>query len=232
MDDEQFFAWIDGELHGEEADKVAAAVAASSELAARAERHRQLAFGLRDAFMPIAEAGVSPPRFQSAEVIDFGVRATERKTWQRWLSAPQWGAMAASLAIGIIVGSQFTSVGTGSPVAIENGRLVAAARLENALSTRLASMPIGDGVRIGLTFRSASGQICRSFNDGRASGLACRDRGDWQIRGLFQAGETGSGDYRMAAGEDPRLAALIDESIRGEPFDAAQERAAQREGWR
>ena len=36
----------------------------------------------------------------------------------------------------------------------------------------------------------------------------------------------------MAASEDPRLAALIDETIAGEPFDEAQEKAALEAGWR
>ena len=34
-----------------------------------------------------------------------------------------------------------------------------------------------------------------------------------------------SSDYRMAAGQDPRLSELIAQMIVGEPFDAAQERA-------
>ncbi len=36
----------------------------------------------------------------------------------------------------------------------------------------------------------------------------------------------------MAAGQHPQLAALIDESIAGEPFDAEQEKAALESGWR
>jgi hypothetical protein len=36
----------------------------------------------------------------------------------------------------------------------------------------------------------------------------------------------------MAAGEDPHVAVLIDETIAGEPFDAAQERAALDKSWR
>jgi hypothetical protein len=36
----------------------------------------------------------------------------------------------------------------------------------------------------------------------------------------------------MAAGEDPRLAALIDGRIAGEPFDAAKEKAARDANWR
>jgi hypothetical protein len=36
----------------------------------------------------------------------------------------------------------------------------------------------------------------------------------------------------MATGEDPRLAAMIDDRIEGEPFDAVQERAARDSNWR
>ena len=141
--------------------------------------------------------------------------------------------MAASLALGVVAGAQFFGGDRNiSPVAVEDGRLVAAASLDRALDTRLASVPADEGFRIGLTFRDSSGSICRSFRDDSASGLACRDGGDWQVRGLFQAGPAQGTDYRMAAGEDPRLAALIDEVIAGEPFDATQEKAAQAGGWR
>ena len=118
------------------------------------------------------------------------------------------------------------------PVARENGALVASASLEDALYTRLASAPAEDGPRIGLTFRDKSGEVCRSFTDEGLSGLACRSGGDWQIRGLFQGAPAQQADYRMASGEDPRLAALIDERIAGEPFDAAAEKAALEKGWR
>jgi hypothetical protein len=36
----------------------------------------------------------------------------------------------------------------------------------------------------------------------------------------------------MAAGPDPRLMDIVDESIAGEPFDQAQEKAALEQGWR
>jgi hypothetical protein len=36
----------------------------------------------------------------------------------------------------------------------------------------------------------------------------------------------------MAAGQDPNLAELIDATISGEPFDAAQEARALQGGWR
>ena len=41
-----------------------------------------------------------------------------------------------------------------------------------------------------------------------------------------------SGHYRMAAGMDPNLAALVGSTMTGEPLDAAQEKAARDRGWR
>lgn len=73
-EEEEFFAWLDGELDGEAANRVAARVAASPELTARAEQHRKLAAGLRTAFEPVLAEDVPPPTFQSADVIDFGAR--------------------------------------------------------------------------------------------------------------------------------------------------------------
>lgn len=230
IDDEEFFAWLDGELEAGEAARVAALVAASPELTAKAEAHRRLTAGLRGAFDPVLQ-GPAPPRYGNAEVIDFGARVTERVRRQSWLGIPPWAAMAASLALGLAIGTQFVGR-ADSPVAVQGGQLVAAASLDEALDTRLASAPAAEGPRVGLTFRDAAGRICRSFTDASACGLACREDSNWQIRGLYPAAGGQEGNYRMAAGEDPRLATLIDETITGEPFDAAQERAARQQGWR
>lgn len=233
IEDEEFFAWLDGELDDAAAARVKAQVAASPELTVRAAGHRVLAGELRGAFAPVLEETVPPPRFAPAEVIDFGARATERKQRRGWFEAPQWAAMAATLALGLVVGSMVGSRGgIDAPVAVQDGQLIAAASLDQALDTKLASAPAGDGARVGVTFRDSSGKICRSFSDEAASGLACREGGDWRIRGLFEAAEGQASEYRMAAGGDPRLAALIDETIAGEPFDAAAEKAALGKGWR
>ena len=143
----------------------------------------------------------------------------------------QWAAIAATLVVGIVTG---TMVGGGSQSTLrtEAGQLVAAGELGRALDTRLASAPNAVGPRIGLTFRDSSGSICRSFTDGAAQGLACRDGAQWALRGLVQGGNAGNGDYRMAAGVDPALATLIDARMAGEPFDADAEQKALSEGWR
>jgi hypothetical protein len=231
-DDEEFYAWLDGELDGEAAAKVAARVAADPALTKLAEQHRALGATLRSAFDPIASSPVPEHMLAAARtgasVIDFGT-ANDRRSGRFGL--PQWAAIAATLVVGLVTGMMMQS-GSASPVEASNGRLVAAASLDKALDAQLASTSQNGPVRIGLTFRDGSGAICRSFTDAGSSGLACQDRGEWRIRGLFGAPEGQQGDYRMAAGADPALAAMIDSTIAGDAFDANQERAARERGWR
>lgn len=230
IEDEEFYAWLDDELEGDAKARIAAQVAASPELSARADEHRKLAAKLARAFDPVIAEATVAPRFEG-EPIDFGARAAERDRRRRSFGVPQWAAMAATLAVGLVVGNMIGDR-PAAPVQNRDGLLVAAASLDQALDHQLAAYEAPGGVRIGLTFRDRKGSFCRSFNDGAASGLACRAQGDWRIRGLFQGAEGQAGDYRMAAGEDPRLAALIDETIAGEPFDAATEKSARDSGWR
>lgn len=230
-DEELFYAWLDGELRGEEAEQIAARVAADPALTAKADRHRALAANLRGAFDPILNDAAPAPRFGAAEVIDLGAKRAERDTRRASFGIPQWAAMAATLAIGIVAG-QFVNNRSGAPIESRDGRRVAAASLDRALDAQLASAEGNGRVRVGLTFRDREGGICRSFTDEGTSGLACREGGDWRVEGLFAAPSGQQGDYRMAAGEDPRLADLIDERIAGEPFDAAAEKAARDRGWR
>lgn len=229
-DDEKFFAWLDGELEPAEAAEMEAKVAADPALARLAEQHRALGAQLRGAFDPLIDAPV-PERLYvqpPAPVASIADARAKRET-RRW-SAPQWAAMAATLVAGIVAGTMIPR-SDNAPVESMGGKLYAAAALDRALDTQLASAPGGD-VRIGLTFQSAGGEICRSFTAAQSSGLACRDGERWQLRGLFAPPEGQSGDYRMAAGMDPNLAALVDSTIAGEPLDAAGETAARDRGWR
>jgi hypothetical protein len=228
IDDERFFAWLDGELEPAEAAAVDAIVAADLALQRRAADHRALGGRLSDAFNPIADAALpdrlsAAARLPEADVVDLTVaRERRRQAYPMWA---QWAAMAATLGVGIVTGSLLDGT-TSTPIARENGQLVASGELEDGLYTRLASAPAESGPRIGLTFRNSAGDLCRSFTDDDAAGLACHERGGWRIRGLFQAGQGQQFEYRMAAGPDPRLAELIDSTIVGEPLDAVAERRA------
>jgi len=228
-DDEKFFAWLDGELEPKEASEMEARVAANPQLQRLAEQHRALGAQLRGAFDPIAAAPV-PERLRSAvrrpaNVVDFAAAKRARSM----PSLPQWAAMAATLVLGVLLGTQVPQQGP-APVQIQGGKLYAASALNTALNTELASAPTGD-VRIGLTFRDQAGEICRSFTGSAGSGLACRESSRWLLKGLFAAPEGEGSNYRMAAGMDPNLAALVESTMSGDPFDAAQEKAARNRQW-
>jgi hypothetical protein len=139
--------------------------------------------------------------------------------------------MAATLAVGVFVGT-LVDLGDSGSVRIERGKIYAASALAEALDTQLASAPAADSVRIGLTFRDQEGSVCRTFTDPQSSGLACHQGSGWQVRGLFATPEGQSSDYRMAAGMNPNLAALVDSTMAGDPFDASEEAAARKDRWK
>ena len=232
-DEEKFFAWLDGELEPAEAAAMDAKVAADPQLKRLVEQHRALGAQLKGTFDPIAAAPV-PERFESAvrppaEVVDFAA-AKRGRSARSARSLPRWTAIAATLLVGVFVGTMMPQR-SGSPVQVQGGKLYAASALNHALNTELASAPTGD-VRIGLTFRDQAGGICRSFTGSAGSGLACREGARWMLKGLFAAPEPQGGSYRMAAGMDPNLASMVDSTMAGEPFDAASEKAARDHHWR
>ena len=235
-DEEEFFAWLDGELDGVAAASVEARVAADPALAEQARAHRALGAGLRGVFDPVMAA--PPPDHFDTAPIDLA-EARERLRQWRPNGLPQWAAIAATLVLGVGLGtaiggrSAIGGRGNTSPTAIEGGHMVAAAGLSQALDRQLASTDQANAAtRIGLTFRNHDGALCRSFDGREGAGLACRAGDQWQVEALFGPGGASGGDYRAASGGNPRLGALVDETIAGDPLDAAGERAAQAGGWR
>lgn len=226
-EEEEFYAWLDGELGETDAARVSARVAADPELTKLAEQHKAMNASLRGAFAPLVDTAGSAPRFTPAEVVDLARRQTERA--RPFFGLPQWAAMAATLVLGVVAGTMVQPDANG-PVLDRDGKLYAAASLDRALDRQLASSQDHEAVRVGLTFRDQQGRICRSFSGVSGQGLACREGEDWAVEGLFAPAPSG-GDYRMAAGDDPRVAAMIDEQIAGDPYDAAAEERAQKQGW-
>ena len=234
--DEKFYAWLDGELRGPEAEEMERRVAADPKLGRLAEQHHALNRTLKGAFDPIAEAPLPQSLIDAvvqpkARVIDFRAAKSARESRRLWRPAAQWAAMAATLVIGFFAGT-FHERHSDAPVRIQDGALYANASLDQALSSELASAPATGPVRISLTYRDQAGAICRTFTEAKASGLACRSGTRWQLHGLFAAPEGQSGAYRMAAGMDPNLAALVDSTMSGDAFGPAEEKKARQQGWK
>jgi hypothetical protein len=153
-------------------------------------------------------------------------------------SWPQWLAIAASVAVGVVVGrgvltSPRPSIGT------ESGKLVAQAALDDALTNQLASEQSRSApVQIGVSFRAKGGELCRTFSIRQAdtlSGVACREASSWSVRVLARAegAQTQPGNYQQAgSGMPAAVRAAVEAQIADEPLDAAAEMAAQKNGWK
>jgi hypothetical protein len=234
-EEEDIFAYIDGELEGDELARIEAVIGADAALQTMVAQHRALAARLQDAFSTVLDAPV-PTSLVAARSTVTNVQSMAEARLRRerrrapW-DAAHWAAMAATLIAGLIGGAVFKGSPDG-PVAERGGQLVASGSLDGALSKQLASTQGAKApVRIGLTFRNHQGAICRSFSADAAEGVACREGSRWQLQGLLVQGRaaTGAGDYRMAASAG--TAELIDSLMSGEAMDQAQERAALAGDW-
>lgn len=228
IDDDMLMAFADGELSGDARAKVEAALAEDAALCERLAAHQRLRAQVSAAFdgalserVPerLMNAGAQP----KAEVVDLAARRATK-----W-SVREWGAMAASLAAGLVI-----AFGVGAfrqpSFAIVDGALVARGDLERGLDTRLAADEGGD-VRIGLTFRDAGGAYCRTFALSDTAGLACNRNGDWRVAATAQQAQA-SGEIRTAGSDIPP--AILDAAnalIEGEVLSAAEEANASDRGW-
>ena len=223
--DERLVAYADGELSGDELAQFEAELAADPGLAEAVEKHRALARRLSEAYAPVLDEPV-PNRLTSA------VRqqpATRR-------GPPQWAALAACLVVGVAAGVVLTRYAgpQAGPITARDGGLVATGRLETALTSQLASQ--SGPIKLGLTFRTAAGRYCRTFQSSadRLAGLACREPGGWTLQATARmAPEQAQGEYRTAGSDTPgAVLAAVDGLIAGDPLDAGAERAARDSGWK
>lgn len=250
--EEALGAYVDGELEPAKRAEIEAAASADPQLAARIERMRKLRSRLRGAFEPVVREPVpqrlldalNPPA-AVAPVADLSeARAAKRATAKRW-SWPEWSAMAASVVLGVIIGHTLLRQSQDDDLRIKGERLVAQGNLASALSERLASDAAPEGnVKVGISYRTKSGQYCRSFSlqDARAlAGIACRGGETWEVRALAAnraLGQnpqlpTGPGEAEPAGSAlPPSIASAVEAEIDGEPLSATGEAAARRNHWR
>jgi hypothetical protein len=227
VDDDTLMAFADGELSGDERAAVESALAGDPALRAKLEAHKRLRARLSAAFDGVLTEPV-PERLSAATpapVADV-VNLAERRT-RKW-SAREWGAMAASVAAGLLIGVGVMNA-QAPLVAASDGGLEARGALAQALNSQLAS-DAPSAVRIGLSFVSRDNGYCRTFSVIRSnmSGLACREGDGWTIAMTAQGG---GGEVRTA-GAPEAILAVVDAMIVGEPFDRAAEEEARANGWR
>lgn len=258
--DETLMAYADGELAEPEFSEVERAVRSDPAIAARVAEHQALRADVFAAFAPVADEPV-PPRLVAAalpgKVADLNAvraaraggghhaapsaasHAAEHGTRRGW-SWREWGGLAASLVVGVLVGSVVVGGGAREgagadraaiAVAGADGALVARGPLADALSRQLA----GDGggaVDIGVSFAAKDGALCRSFAMNQTAGLACRSGDQWRLVMTTEAEKDGAGEYRQAGSAMPSaVLEAIDARIAGATLDAQAEQAARQRGW-
>jgi hypothetical protein len=231
VSDEKVVAYVDRELDAASCAEIESAAARDPQLAERIERQRALRTAVHAAFEPVLEEPM-PKRLLDLASGTQPAHAIARQTWG-WF---QWGAVAASLALGIAIGATvLREPAPGGDFVAQQGRLVAGGELAKALSQQLANDQAADApIRIGLTFVSRDGKYCRSFTHKQTgqAGLACNESGEWQLEVVaMRASE--SGEYRMAGGPLPApVLRAVEERMQGATLDASAERLAKERGWR
>ena len=249
IDDDTLQAYVDGELDASGAARIEAALAHDDVLARRVERARAVRAQLRAAFDPVLDEPVparlsallQPPSAHAATPATSPVMpagghgATRRRTTHRRWFVPG-AALAASVAL-LAVALWWWQPG-GDLVRVQGGQSFAAGALTHALDESLASEPKAHApVAIGLSFRSSDGHICRTFvlhTPPARAGLACHSDTGWVLPVLSaMTAPEGGGELRQAASAlPPEVQAAVDARLRGNVFDARQERAARDAGWR
>jgi len=227
VDPEMLMAYADGELGPIEARRVERAIAADPALAEQVAQHRALRAALSTRFAPVAEEPV-PDRLAAmlrSNVVELprpSARAKKLPGWARW-----GGAVAASLALGLVVGHSLQDPGY---VRTRDGQLYASGALAGALDKQLASDQ--GAVLTPVSFRDAQGSYCRVFTSRAADGIACHGADGWTLRQTRPGAQQGKTDYAQAGSADPALMAAAQDMMSGDPLDAAAEAQARSAGWR
>lgn len=220
-------AYVDGELDDLTARRIEREAESDVALAAEIARYSALSEQISAHFAPVVDEPV-PDRLRAllvGEGVDTSL-SERREAKRARFALAHWGAIAASLLLGLTLGVRPWA--PAPDVISANGMLIASGGLADALDMQLASnQPADADIRIALSFRDRKGRICRSFAGRELSGIGCREDGRWALD-RTAPGQRASA-YRQAASGD--LAAATAAMMAGDPFDAATERAARDAGW-
>jgi hypothetical protein len=239
--DEVLMAYADGELDAKTRSQVQEAIATDPDVARRVSAHTALRASVRAGFdkvldEPIPERLVTAAR--ASRKADSRVVALRGKSAARWRAWPQWASMAASFVLGALVW-QLGTRHTSGPLLERNGQVFASGALAQALTSRLASDRSAQSeVQVGVSFRSKSGNYCRTFqlqDESVLAGLACRADEKWKLEILARgepSSQSSSGYRQAASALPPAVIQAVNESMSGEPLDARAEAAARAKQWK
>ncbi|MEO8465285.1 MAG: hypothetical protein ABI640_08080 [Gammaproteobacteria bacterium] len=241
--DEAIHAYVDGALDIDASARLEADSRADAALAQRIAEQRALRTLLSAEFDPVLNEPI-PQRLRDAfagpasraAITPIGYARKEGARARPGVALREWGAIAAALVLGFLVG-QLTLRGPSSAlVETQQGRLVAAGFLDKALSTELAGAASENAAaRIGLSFRATAGEYCRTFGlRTGGGGVACRSGGRWSVELLDGAAAqpAAPGGFRQASSAlSPAMLGAINALGAGDPLTAEEEKQRVGTGW-
>ena len=234
--DEAVIQFVDGCMTGDELAAFEARLATDVALAERVSAHRWMARQIVAAYGSLPEAEFDHLLLDRLGLSEDNVLPFTGTRKLKFARAVNWGAgagaLAASLAIGVLVGQSLLAPPNGL-VRETDGKLLASGELADRLSNQLTGEQ--GPVRIGVSFRGDNG-VCRTFHVAQgASGLGCREGEHWNIPIMVtdDSKPNGNTEYSLAGGDiAPSVMAEVDRRIQGEPFTSEQERQLVSGGWK
>ena len=265
ISDQELTAFVAGELEPAACARIEAAMALDAAVAHRVAQQRALRERMRSRFDGAAHdplpqrlsdgarvAASAGPLRAPAQIIDLArVRAERsRRANPRHRTLSRRVAIAASLIAGLFAGLLIERLSLSTPWTLyEDGQVYARGELSRSLSRQIAADPVSAGqTRVGVTFRSKSGQYCRAFGLPGVQGmdgLACRRSDQWQLVALLSPGAPSTAASAAAPASAPTatnpltvIAALptalrqaIEQRISGVPLSGRAETQARASGW-
>lgn len=239
--DDTLMAFVDGELDAAQCADLERALVGDVALQARVAAMRSQRQRVAAAFAAVLDEPMpdrlalllaNAPAAPAAAVVDLAAARAARAPRAAMPGWAQWGGLAASVVLGVVLGMQFGGRGDAAELAVRDGRLVARGAIDQALSTQLASAGSAP-VAVQLSFVARDGSYCRTFSTAALAGLACREDGQWAVQTLAATPVTPDGALRQAATSLPRaVLEAVDQRIAGEALDTAGERQARDKAWR
>jgi hypothetical protein len=234
-DDNNLSAFLDGELDAGQLADIRSKAESDLAINAKLQRMREADDLVRAAYNNPMQEDV-PDRFIAA--VDRGLSriadstistpvAVNDNNSRRWFAG---GAIAASLALGLLLGSQIM------PNRKSDSAIFIA--LNSTPSATAASLESGQKLTPHLSFARIGGGFCRTFTLTEASssktGLACKAEGQWSIEALIPAINAGSADIGYVTAEGPVVSGLdeiISELRDGDPLGKSDEAIQLKRGW-
>jgi hypothetical protein len=189
IDDDTLMALADGEIDGDEAARLHAAIKSDPALAERYALYAQTAGLARQASLADPEAAVSPDLEARIRALAATTPPEAGNVVPLRRAAPRWQPMALAASLALVVGlSAGMFLAPGTP---ETGAPLLSAAVQERLNTLPsgAGITLADGRRMNVvaSFTDGAGAFCREYEMAAEGGqghvgIACRDGADWSLR--------------------------------------------------